>query len=107
LDGLLAPVLARPFPWRGLDLAVHGAPLRRDRRTRVGNVSEHSHSSQNMAAATSPFLSSRQIVPSVPALPGLPILGNILQFRRDRLGMHDEAAEVGPVTRFNILHIPL
>ena len=31
-----------------------------------------------MAAATSPFLSPPQIVPSVPALPGLPILGNIL-----------------------------
>ena len=60
-----------------------------------------------MAAATSPFLSPPQIVPSVPALPGLPILGNILQFRRDRLGIHDQAAEVGPVTRFNILHVPL
>ena len=60
-----------------------------------------------MAAATSPFLSPPQVVPSVPALPGLPILGNMLQFRRDRLGIHDRAAEVGPVTRFNILHVPL
>jgi len=60
-----------------------------------------------MASATSPFLSPPQIVPSVPALPGLPILGNMLQFRRDRLAIHDQAAEVGPITRFKILHVPL
>ena len=70
-------------------------------------MSDRSHSKQNMASATSPFLSPPQIVSSVPALPGLPILGNLLQFRRDRLGIYDEAAEVGPITRFKILHVPL
>ena len=60
-----------------------------------------------MATATSPFLSAPQIVPSVPVLPGLPLLGNMLQFRKDRLALHDQAAEVGPVVRFQILHVPL
>jgi cytochrome P450 len=60
-----------------------------------------------MATATSPLLSPPQIVPSVPALPGLPILGNMLEFRRDRLALHDRAAEVGPVTRFQVLHVPI
>ncbi len=60
-----------------------------------------------MATATNPFLSPPQIVPSVPAMRGLPLLGNMLQFRKDRLALHDAAAEVGPVTRFQILHIPI
>ncbi len=60
-----------------------------------------------MATATSPFFSPPQIVPSVPALRGLPLIGNMLEFRRDRLALHDAAAEVGPVTRFQILHLPI
>ncbi len=60
-----------------------------------------------MATATSPFFSPPQIVASVPAIRGLPFLGNMLQFRKDRLALHDEAAEVGPLTRFQILHVPI
>jgi cytochrome P450 len=60
-----------------------------------------------MATATSPFFSPPQIVPSVPALRGLPFIGNVLEFRRDRLALHDAAAEVGPVARIQIMHLPL
>ena len=37
---------------------------------------------------------------SVPRVPGLPLIGNFLDFRRDRLGLHEHAAEVGPIARF-------
>ena len=61
-----------------------------------------------MAAAESPFSSApAQVVQSVPAVPGWPVLGNLLSFRRDRLALHDEAAQIGPIVRFNILHIPV
>lgn len=60
-----------------------------------------------MATATSPFFSPPQIVPSIPVLRGLPLIGNMLEFRRDRLALHDAAAEVGPVARFQIMHLPI
>ena len=60
-----------------------------------------------MATATSPFFSPPQIVPSVPAVRGLPFLGNMLEFRKDRLALHDLAAEVGPIARFQIMHVPV
>ncbi len=37
---------------------------------------------------------------SVPRVPGLPLIGNFLDFRRDRLGLHQHAAEIGPIARF-------
>jgi cytochrome P450 len=57
-----------------------------------------------MASLTSAFASA---VPSVPPVPGLPLLGNLLQFRRDRLGLQDEAARLGPIARLQLAHIPL
>src|SRR2546425_963106 len=54
-----------------------------------------------MAVTASP------IAPSVPVLPGLPFLGNLLAFRKDRLALHDTAARLGPITRFQIAHIPV
>ena len=44
---------------------------------------------------------------TVPPVPGLPLLGNLLQFRRDRLGLQDEAARVGPIARLQLAHIPI
>ncbi len=60
-----------------------------------------------MAAAESPFSAPAPVVQSVPAIPGWPILGNLLAFRNDRLAMYDEAALIGPIVRFKILHIPI
>jgi cytochrome P450 len=44
---------------------------------------------------------------SVPVVPGLPVLGNLLQFRRDRLGLQDEAARTAPLARLQLAHIPI
>src|SRR5438067_10950401 len=44
---------------------------------------------------------------SVPAVPGLPLVGNLLAFRRDRLGLKDEAARIGPIARLQLAHLPL
>ena len=46
-------------------------------------------------------------VSSVPSVPGLPLVGNLLQFRRDRLGLQDTAAKVGPIARVMLGHIPV
>jgi len=43
----------------------------------------------------------------VPALPGLPVLGNLLQFRRDRLALQDQAVKIGPIARLSLVHLPL
>lgn len=60
-----------------------------------------------MASATSVFRDVPPIVPSVPTLPGLPLVGNVLRFRRDRLALHDDAALVGPIVRLQLLHVPV
>jgi cytochrome P450 len=39
---------------------------------------------------------------SVPPIPGLPLIGNFLEFRRDRLGLHAHAAKIGPIARFSL-----
>ncbi len=56
-----------------------------------------------MASLTSVFAPG---VKSVPPVPGLPLVGNLLQFRRDRLGLQDMAARTGPIARVQLAHIP-
>lgn len=58
-------------------------------------------------AAPSPFRDLPPIATTVPTLAGLPLLGSLLAFRRDRLALHDEAARVGPIVRFNLGGLPL
>jgi cytochrome P450 len=57
--------------------------------------------------AVSALISPPPAVSSIPAYPGLPVLGNLLEFRRDRLALHDRAVELGPIVRFSLAHIPL
>jgi cytochrome P450 len=53
-------------------------------------------------------LTSTNPATSVPPVPGgLPLLGNLLQFRRDRLGLQDRAARTGPIARVQLAHIPV
>ena len=46
-------------------------------------------------------------VTSVPGVPGLPLIGNLLQFRSDRIGLQEDAARVGPIARLQLAHIPV
>jgi cytochrome P450 len=55
-----------------------------------------------MATTTSPFHQPARAVTSIPAVPGLPLLGNILAFRKDRLGLQDKAAAIGPIARMTL-----
>jgi cytochrome P450 len=57
--------------------------------------------------ALSSVLVAPPVVDSIPAVPGLPLLGNLLAFRRDRLALHDQAARLGPIARISMGHIPL
>lgn len=57
-----------------------------------------------MASVTSAFAPAVQ---SVPPVPGLPLLGNLLQFRRDRLSLQEDAARIGPIARIQLAHVPL
>ncbi len=57
-----------------------------------------------MAALTSAIAPA---VLSVPSVPGLPLVGNLLQFRRDRLALQDHAARIGPIARLMLAHIPV
>ena len=56
---------------------------------------------------TRSFLTRSAVSPTVPVLPGVPWLGNLLAFRKDRLGIHDDAAALGPIVRFSLVHIPV
>jgi len=60
-----------------------------------------------MATTISPLFAPPDVVRSVPALPGLPLVGNLLEFRRDRLKLQDKAAAIGPIARISIAHIPV
>jgi cytochrome P450 len=60
-----------------------------------------------MASMSSPLAAPSHIVDGIPAVPGLPVLGNLLAFRRDRLGLHDEASRLGPIARLSLGHIPV
>src|SRR5690349_2238738 len=39
---------------------------------------------------------------AIPAVPGLPLLGSLLKFRRDRLGLQEDAARTGPIARVQL-----
>jgi len=56
-----------------------------------------------MATSTSAFVA----VPSIPLVPGLPLIGNMLAFRKDRLALQDAAARTGPIARIQLAHIPV
>lgn len=58
-----------------------------------------------MASLTSAFAPTAA-VQSVPLVPGLPLVGNLLQFRRDRIALQDAAAAVGPIARVHLATIP-
>ncbi|HEY0992282.1 MAG TPA: cytochrome P450 [Kofleriaceae bacterium] len=53
------------------------------------------------------LLMPRPVVEGIPALPGLPLLGNLLAFRRDRLAVQDQAARLGPIARVSLGYIPV
>ena len=60
-----------------------------------------------MATSSSPLVSPGRVVETIPSLPGLPLLGNLLDFRKDRLGLQDRAQRLGGIARMNIVHIPV
>ncbi|MBA2539160.1 MAG: cytochrome P450, partial [Deltaproteobacteria bacterium] len=60
-----------------------------------------------MASIANALVSPPPPVMSVPALAGLPVLGNLLDFRRDRLALQDRAVKLAPLTRVSLIHIPL
>jgi cytochrome P450 len=59
-----------------------------------------------MATMSSPLAAPRGAAP-IPAVPGLPLVGNLFAFRRDRLALHDQAAALGPIARLSLAHIPI
>ncbi len=69
--------------------------------TRVDKVSKTSHNKFMAFATYAPPDTS------IPVVPGLPLLGNLLKFRRDRLGLQEDAARVGPIARMQLAHIPV
>ena len=60
-----------------------------------------------MAALSSDLIGPASIVDAIPAVPGLPLIGNLLAFRNDQLGLHDAAARLGPLARISLGPIPV
>jgi len=52
-------------------------------------------------------LAPHSLATDIPALPGLPVLGNLLAFRRDRLALFAQAAELGPIARLSLGPVPI
>src|SRR5689334_21793357 len=46
-------------------------------------------------------------VATVPPVPGLPVLGNLLAFRKDRLALQERAARTGPIARIQLATLPV
>jgi cytochrome P450 len=53
------------------------------------------------------FVRPAQVASTIPALPGLPLLGNLLDFRKDRLALNDRAMRLGPIVRMALGPIPI
>jgi cytochrome P450 len=60
-----------------------------------------------MATTSSPLRSPARAVTTIPPVPGLPVLGNLLAFRQDRLALQDAAVRIGPLARLQLLHVPV
>ena len=60
-----------------------------------------------MATTSRPRGTPHSVVTEIPAVPGLPVLGNLLAFSRDRLGLQDAAARLGPLARISLVNVPL
>src|SRR5262245_5977202 len=60
-----------------------------------------------MASLSSDLIAPATIVDAIPAVPGLPLIGNLIAFRRDQLGLHDAAARLGPIARISLGPIPV
>ena len=59
-----------------------------------------------MAPTSSPLHAPAAAVTAIPAVPGLPVVGNLLAFRRDRLALQDAAARVAPIARLSLAPHP-
>jgi cytochrome P450 len=55
----------------------------------------------------SSLLSPAPAVTAIPAVPGLPVLGNFLAFRQDRLALQDAAMRLARLARLQMLHVPV
>jgi len=60
-----------------------------------------------MSSLASSLTSPPAAVETVPKIPGLPVLGHLLAFRRDRLGLQNRAAAIGPIARMQLVHLPI
>jgi cytochrome P450 len=60
-----------------------------------------------MTSMSSDLIAPATIVEAIPAVPGLPVIGNLLAFRRDQLALHDAAARLGPISRIKLGPIPV
>jgi cytochrome P450 len=60
-----------------------------------------------MASMSSPLVTPRGTAEGIPSVPGLPLVGNLLAFRRDRLALQQQAALLGPIVRLSLAHIPV
>src|SRR5437870_533692 len=45
--------------------------------------------------------------PNLPLVPVLPVIGSMLDFRRDRLALHERASALGPIARFDLVWLPI
>lgn len=60
-----------------------------------------------MASASPPLAASSGAVGAIPAVSGLPVVGNLLAFRRDRLALYETAARLGPIARISLGPVPV
>ena len=60
-----------------------------------------------MSSLSSTPGASTTAVDAIPAVPGLPLLGNLLAFHRDKLALTDAAAALGPLARVTVGSVPV
>ena len=60
-----------------------------------------------MTSPSNPLVVPRFVADRVPAVPGLPLIGNLLAFRRDQLALQDRAAALGPLARLTMGPYPV
>ncbi|HMG22732.1 MAG TPA: cytochrome P450 [Kofleriaceae bacterium] len=60
-----------------------------------------------MSSLSSLLGAPKTVVDTIPAVPGLPLIGNLIAFRRDKLALSQAAADLGPIARVSIGPMPV
>ena len=87
--------------------AINDLPLARAARTKFDAIRADLTSRFTHEGGPGANMWAKAEGPEMPTLPGLPLLGNLVDFMTDRLALHERAAAAGPFVQMNLGRLPI